>query len=303
MRQTMKHGDISWIDIAEPTAANAQYLKRKFKLHPLNLEDCLSKTERPKIDDHGDHLFIILHFPIWDERAKKLSVVEASFFLSSNFLITVHSGKIPEFSQIFKKQKKANKKKEFFEKGTSFMLYEILSDIFDKLPYTLDRLLKRSRRIEREIFDGGAKKDLLLEIMNLKRDAILFRRIISPERLVLVALEHKHKKYVKENLELYFDDIVDDVERTWGGLEALKETIENLQETNENMISHETNHVIKILTVFSVIMLPTTFITSFYGMNIHLPFENSKYAPEIILGIIFLLGISMFGFFKWKKWI
>ena len=297
----MRQEGVLWMNITNPTEADAQYLRKKFKFHPLNLEDCLSKTERPKIDEYGKYLFMILHFPVWNPRLKRMSVAEVSFFLSSDFIIAIHSEKIPEISSFFEKIKKKGKN-DLFKKGTSFILYEILSNIFEKLPYTLDRLLKSSRKIEKEIFEKGGR-DLLKEIMNLKRDVIIFRRIISPERLVLAALEHKHKKYVRENSEFYFDDIVDNIERTWGSLEALKETIENLQETNENIISHETNNVIKILTIFSAIMLPITFVTSFYGMNIHLPFENSEYAGEIVLFFILMIGFGMFYFFRWKKWI
>ena len=305
MRQTIRKNGICWIDIINPSETDIHYLKKKFKFHPLNLEDCISKTERSKIDEYGKYLFMILHFPVWNQKLKRISVNQANFFLSADYIITIHSEKVPEISNFFTKVKKKGKD-DLFEKGTSFILYEILSNVFGKLSDTLDKVLSITRKIEKEIFDSSSatQKDLLREIMNIKRDIILFRRVISPERLVLVALEHKHKKYVKENLEFYFDDIVDDVERTWGNLEALKETIENLQETNENIMSHETNNVIKVLTIFSVIMLPITFITSFYGMNVHsLPFEKSEYAAEIIGASLVLIGVGMFSFFRWKRWI
>jgi len=302
MRKSIKHQNLLWTNINSLDSKDANYIHEKFDIHHLNLEDCFSESEQPKIDEYGDYLFLVLRIPFYNKNKQKATVIKTQFFLGKDFLISIHDKKIDKVEKFFEKLRtKKETRDEYFSKGTSFILYKILSKTFDLLGTSLDNLLLKSRRLEKEIFETKDKRVLLKKIMDLKRDAILFRRLISPARFVLVSLEHKHKKYVKENFEFYFDDIVDSVEKIWSLLEALKETTENMQDTVESLISHETNDVIKVLTIFSAIMLPLTFITSFYGMNVHLPFEDSEYAFEIIGGITIFCAILMFIYFKIKK--
>ena len=125
-----------------------------------------------------------------------------------------------------------------------------------------------------------------------------------PQRAIIAQLEHKNKKFLPDNLDIYFDDIVDKIEKLWNNLENLAELVVSLHETNESIISHNTNNVIKVLTLFSVVMLPLTFITGFYGMNIDaLPFAHGDSSFTIITGIIVGIALLMIGFFRYKKWL
>lgn len=140
--------------------------------------------------------------------------------------------------------------------------------------------------------------------MSAKKDIINFRRIIFSQRRVLAELGIRQSRFTPDKLEVYFDDVVDIIEKLWGTLENYKDLIVALQETNESMISHSTNNVIKTLTIFSVIMLPLTLITGIYGMNIAtLPFAASPLAFIIVCGGMMLVVFAMIIFFKWKKWL
>jgi magnesium transporter len=124
-----------------------------------------------------------------------------------------------------------------------------------------------------------------------------------PQRTILAQLEHKNKKFLPENLDVYFDDIVDKIERMWNSLENLQELVISLQETNESIISHNTNNIIKVLTLFSVIMLPLTFVTGFYGMNVDgLPFAANPLATEFVSGVLIGVILIMIIYFRYKKW-
>ena len=125
-----------------------------------------------------------------------------------------------------------------------------------------------------------------------------------PQRAIIAQLEHKNKKFLPENLDIYFDNIVDKIEKMWNNLENLQELTVSLHETNESIISHNTNNVIKVLTLFSVVMLPLTFITGFYGMNVEeLPFVACTSAIEIIAGILVAIALGMVLYFRYKKWL
>jgi magnesium transporter len=139
--------------------------------------------------------------------------------------------------------------------------------------------------------------------MILKRNIITMRSILQPQRTLIATLEHKNKKFVSEELALYFDDILDAIERQWALLDTAKEMIDALQSTHESWLSHKTNGVVKVLTIFSVLMLPLTFITSLYGMNVNLPLDESMHAFTIIVCCLLIVVAGMLLYFKRKKWL
>ncbi len=300
-----RDNDFTWVSINKPDEKAITYLKKTYKFHHLDLEDCLSEIhQRPKIDDYEDYLFIILHSPEKRSTRKPLKTSEIYIFIGQNFVITLHHN-----NQIIKKvfescKKKKKIKEEYMEKGTGYFLYMIIDDLFEAGFPLLNDLSKHLNDLEIEVFDEEHSRDRLKDILVLKKDIINFRRIIMPERAIIAQLEHKNKKFLPEKLDVYFDDIVDKIEKIWNNLENLQELIASLQETNESIISHNTNNVIKILTLFSVVMLPLTFITGFYGMNIHtLPFAEDTNSLVIISGIIIGIAVIMIGYFKYKRWL
>lgn len=296
--------ELTWININNADQHAINYLKRAFRFHPLDLEDCLYETQRPKIDDYEDYLFIVLHVPVRNIKKNQLETSEIDMFIGQNYFITLHYDN-PTIKQIFDACKKNQKaREEYLKKGTGHLLYEIINELFESCNPLIDEIGKEINSLEKEVFHTNDSRDRLKDILILKKDIINFRRIIMPQRAIIAQLEHKNKKFLPENLDVYFDDIVDRIERTWNILENLQELTASLQETNESIISHNTSNIIKILTLFSVIMLPLTFVTGFYGMNLaSLPFAANPYSAEIVTGIIIIVAIIMFAYFRYKKWL
>lgn len=294
----------AWTNIDRPDETDIRHLRRNFKFHPLDLEDCLSEIQRAKIDDYEDYIFMVLHIPVKSPRARQLGNSEVKIFIGPKFVITLHENN-PTIRKLFSDcRKKRATKEEYMSKGPGYFLYMLIDDLFGSCFPLLDDLSKDLNEMEQDVFDSDYSHDCLKDILVLKKDIINFRRIIIPQRAIIAQLEHKNKKFLPENLDVYFDDVVDKIEKIWNNLENLKELIASLQETNESIISHNTNNIIKVLTVFSVIMLPLTFITGFYGMNIeHLPFAGHKFSVEIVIGILVAIVASMISYFKYKKWI
>lgn len=299
-----KEKNFTWICINYPDEKAMLYLKRHYKFHPLDLDDCLSEVQRPKIDDYENYLFIVLHIPITSGKKSRIEVSELDIFIGQNFIVTVHEDN-PIISKIFSDCKKKKKiREEYLSNGAGYFLYRAIKDLFESCFPLIDDLTKHINELERDVFDEAYSRDRLQEILLLKKDIINFRRIIMPQRAIIAQLEHKNKKFLPENLDVYFDDVVDKTEKIWNNLENLQELTVSLQETNESIISHNTNNIIKILTLFSVIMLPLTFITGFYGMNLDkLPFAGHSEAVSIVSGIILLVVIIMIGFYRYKKWL
>ena len=143
------------------------------------------------------------------------------------------------------------------------------------------------------------------DISNVKQEIINFRKVIRPQRPVLRDLEKVKQRYLAPDmdLEIYFDDIVDAHERIWDMLENYKEVVEGLEGTNESVISHRLNDVLRVLTVISVVFLPLTLIASIFGMNVDVPGEGSIGAFWIVLGVMVAVLAGMIGFFRYKRWL
>ncbi len=296
------HKNLKWYDFPKPDQSIIDFLAKKFKFHPLDLEDCLTEIQRPKIDEYSNYLFIVLHFPIWSQRTRQITTEEVDIFIGQSFVITLHNDALPPLEKIRTACQKKSGREKYFKRGSGYFLYELTSELFDYCFPIIDKLWQQVSSIERDVFDQEGMRDLLKDIMLLKKNIITFRRILQPERPVVSALEHKNKKFLPEKLEVYFDDVVDKIEKQWNSLDSLKEVAETLQDANESLISHRSGETIKILTIFSVIMLPLTLISGIFGMNVTVPLQESPVAFLTISGVMLATVVSMLAYFRWKKW-
>lgn len=305
--QEITHNKHQWINITEPDEKKILALKKKYRFHRLDLEDCLQGSQRPKIDEYEKYLFIILQFPVYNKRHRRFETEQINIFIGQNYLITIHNGNLPVITKIFDKCKRSPKTRvKLFGESTGYLLYELVRALFEATFPLTDKIEKSLKKIEEDIFESSHPKDQLFNIMLIKKNIISLRKIMLPQRSVVAALEHKQKRFLPEHLVIYFDDIVDQIEKIWGILETQKEVIESLEDTNESLLSHNINSTMKTLTVFSVIMLPLTFLTGLFGMNVKLPFLEAMSNIEhfwTILIVMAALCIVMFSIFKWKKWL
>ena len=193
-------------------------------------------------------------------------------------------------------------REQLFGKGSGYLLYHILDDLFDYCFPILDKIGHKLDSVEDDMFEERAE-DVVRDLSNVKQEIISYRKIIKPERSTLRLLERQIERFLPEDLELYFDDIVDASERIWDLLDNYKEVVEALEDTNESVISHQQNDVLRILTVFSVILLPLTLIASLFGMNVHFPGFETGAAFWAIVGFMLGLALALTAFFRLKRWL
>jgi len=294
---------LTWIHINEPGPLEAAYLAERFGFHELDIEDVLSKRQRPKIDEYPDYLFIVLHFPIYDKAVQRLNAAELDVFLGQDFLITLANVELLPATYLFRRcEEDPELRDELFSKASGYLLYHVLDDLFDYCFPILDKIGHKLDTIEDEMFEGRSE-EVVRDISNVKQEIISYRKIIKPERTTLRLLERNTERFLPEALELYFDDIVDAAERIWDLLDNYKEVVEALEATNESVISHKQNDVLRILTVFSVILLPLTLLTGIFGMNVRFPgFETAEAWWGVLGGMVVTL-CALLGFFRWKRWL
>src|SRR6266540_2360713 len=198
----LSHNRLTWIHLDAPESESTVQLAERFGWHALDVEDVLSKRQRPKIHEY---LFAVLHFPVYDKTVQRLNAAELDIFLGPDYLVTLPNVELLPVTRLFQRcSDDPGLRESLFGKGSGYLLYHVLDDLFD---YCFPIL----------------------------------------------------------------DDIVDASERIWDLLDNYKEVVEALEDTNESVISHRQNNVLRLLTIISVTMLPLTLITGLFGMNVHFP--------------------------------
>jgi magnesium transporter len=297
---------LTWIHLGPPVdPETVNELRARFGWHPLDVEDVLSKRQRPKIDDYGDegYLFGVLHFPAYDKNVQRLNAGELDFFLGPDYLVTIANVELLPVTRLFNRvQEDEEFRNQLFEKGSGRLLYEVLDDLFDYCFPILDKIAYKLDSIEDDIEDRRSE-EIVTDISKAKQEIISYRKIIKPQRPALRLLERHIERFLPENLELYFDDLVDASERIWDLLDNYKEVVEALEDTNESVISHRQNDILRILTIFSVILLPLTLISGIFGMNVLFPGEHTHAAFWAIVGLMVGVIAGMIAFFKAKRWL
>lgn len=303
MQRSLTLEKLTWIDVEDPDAETLLALKEKYGFHELDIEDCLSENQRSKVDEYSDYIFTILHIPFYDKRKQRIVGEEVDIFIKTNLLITVHWGGLKPLNDFYDRlEKSLSERKKMMGHSSGYLLYEITDHLFGSLFPLLDNIEASVTSLEQGAF-VGAQRDMLKDILNTKKNIIAFRRVMAPLRTVMAQLEHKNKKFLPDSLEVYFDDVLDKVEKIWSNLENLKELIESLQDTNESIISHTTNNVIKTLTIFSVVMLPLNLLAGMYGMNVDLPYSSHPYTFFFLAGGMIFILLVMLVFFRVKRWL
>jgi magnesium transporter len=293
---------LTWVHLDTPTSIEADALAARFGWHPLDVEDVLSKRQRPKIDEYPEYLFVVLHFPVFDKRIQRLNAAELDIFLGPEFLITLPTVELLPVTRLFSRcYEDEVLRGQLFSKGSGYLLYHVLDDLFDYCFPILDKIGHKLDRTEDEMFEGRSE-EIVRDISNVKQEIISYRKIIKPERSTLRLLERHVERFLPEDLESYYDDIVDASERIWDLLDNYKEVVEALESTNESIISHRQNDVLRILTLFSVILLPLTLITGLFGMNVKFPGFDTAEGFWVIVAIMVVTIIGVAGFFRYKRW-
>src|SRR3954453_18359832 len=296
------HG-LRWINVERPRSVDQAWLEERYEFHALDYEDVFSRNQRPKLDEYDDYLFIVLHFPRYDKVVGRLNAAEVDMFVGPDYLITIPNEPLQPLEYLFERCRTNEELREsLFSKGSGYLLYKIVHDCVDASFPMLRKMGNKLERIEEEIFEGNSA-EVVRDISNVKQEIINFRKIVRPQRSALRDLERTKARYIAEDLDIYFEDIQDASERVWDMLENYKEVVEGLEGTNESALAHRTNETFRVLTAFSVIILPLTLIASIWGMNVGLPGEHSIEAFGVIIGVMVLLLVGAVAFFKRRGWL
>ena len=304
--EVIESAGLRWVNIERPTPLEWGWLQEHFDFHALDLEDVLSRNQRPKIDSYPDYLFIVLHFPVFDPSVRRLNSGELDIFVGPDFVVTIPNQPLQPVEYLFERCRGDDELREkLFSRGSGYLLYRIVDDSFDYCFPMLRKIGNKLDSIEHDMFEEERSEEIVRDLLQVKQEIINFRKVIRPQRPVLRDLENVKQRFLAPelDLEIYFDDVVDAHERIWDMLENYKEVIEALEDTNESVINHRVNEILRVLTSISVIVLPLTLIASIWGMNVGVPGEGSSFDFYVVLAVMVAVLIGMLTYFRRHDWL
>jgi magnesium transporter len=301
MVDTVKIGTLRWHHIVSPSEQDLQYLKENFHFHPLDIEDCRSTNQRPKIDIYDDYYFIILHFPSFDSHNRFLTAREVKFFWGDDYVISIDQSHWI-VSEMYEDTQRKIAGKEEIEIGTSdTLLYRILEKLMNSSLNLMRRLGLELDRINEDLFSKRSQQTIV-QISITRKNIILLNTMFKPQLPLFHKFESGQITGFAENMEDYWGNILDYNQKMWDMAEDYQELIEGLSKTFDSLQTNRINEIMKTLTFISAFLLPLTFITGLYGMNIGLPLQNDPKAFWILAVAMVGLVVFMVYYFRKKSW-
>lgn len=304
-KTSLERDDITWIHARGNITAEAlRELGEAFGLHPLALEDVLNTGQRPKLESYDHQLFIIMSLPVW--RDENLATEQVSLFMGERYLISFHQGEGDPFEPVRKRLTAPAGKMR--ARDADYLLYSLLDLIIDEGFPVLEDMGERIERLEEELLDKPSKR-VLSEIHVLKRDLLLLRRMLWPQREVLTQLMREDQTLIHEETKPYLRDCYDHTVQIMDLFETYRDMAASMLDVYLSSASQRLNEIMRVLTVITTIFIPPTFLVGVYGMNFGnpanpwaMPELHSYYGYPIVWLVIIAMMVGMLVFFKRRGW-
>jgi|AntRauTorckE6833_2_1112554.scaffolds.fasta_scaffold00031_77 magnesium transporter len=300
---------VSWYNIANASKKEIEYLRKKFNfdLEHLQLSTAKVTSQRPITEVSNGYLFVILHFPTYeDDNKQQISAGEIDFFIGHGYIVTLHNKNIKVLDDFFKLCKKDGDSMLTYQlESSAIILYEILSKLMTENYKLLDTNSLEINKVDKKIFSELPQK-LNTEILNLKRNILNVRKIIQSHKNILKKLMAMKSTIVpRSNLKKYYTELVDSSKRIWEITDNQKEHIDALYTTNESMMNFRITNIMKILTIFSVVVLPLNLLASIFGMNFtkSMPFIGVTNGFWLVIVLMSASSLAILLYFFKKRWI
>lgn len=302
MVDTISFGTLKWHHITNPTVEDLDFLRDNFHFHPLDIDDCSSFVQRPKIDIYDDYFFLVLHFPLLDKRTGLVKTEETKIFWGQDFIITVANSHyvVQDLFNLIKLN--PEELEEDAISGTSdAILYKVLYRMMKETFLLVERLGTEIDFINRELFEAKSEK-IIEQISRFRKNIIQLNTIFKPQLRLFHKFESGEVRGFAEDMEDYWGNILDFYQKMWDMIDDYGELVAGLSNTFDSLQANKTNEIMRVLTIISTIVLPLTFITGLYGMNVKLPFGHLSFAFWIIMALCVGVIVGLLFSFRRKRW-
>lgn len=287
--------------MVRPTREDLQALGKRFpRIHSLVLEELLTPTIRPRVENYDYHLYMVLHFSKFTPGVEKSITSEVDFILLPDTIITVQYDAIPAVEDFWHTCEN-EELQERYGKTPVHLLYFLLRFLYSTALKELDQIQEQIDYMEERVF-SGREKEILEDISYLKRDILDFRRALNPQHLTLESLITQGTQLYGEKVKPFLMDLEGEYLRVRELLETHKETLDALYETNNSLVASKTNETMKVFTVLAFITFIPTAIANIYGMNLErLPFTARENAFWFVLLVMGIVTAVVYITLKWRK--
>ena len=295
---------VTWTNIIKPTWDDMEKLRERYpQFHPLNLNDCMTDLEFPKLDHHDGYVFLVTQFPRWDAESLICQPAEIDIFISEGVLVTSHQGDIKPLNDFFDSlQKEASLREKVMSLGASPLLYEVLNELVQYCYPILHKVNQKIRHIEQNLFSADTPH-ILKEVALARRDVISLRHILMPQIKVIYELERGDWQFIHDDLDIYWGDIGDHLAQIGAMLDEQKEVISGLSETIDTLSSHRIDEVVRLLTLITLVSVPITVIATIFGMNMELPYGHHPLAFYAVNALAIGVTIAFIWHLRRKHWL
>ncbi len=297
---------ITWYNVTNASKKEIEFLRKKFKFDFNLLKASLANSiaQRPEIKINNGYLFMILHFPVFEKN--KISAGEIEFFVGHGYIVTIHNNNVDSLSNFFNSCKKDNNYLlSYKSESSAVLLYEILQVLMSGSYPILDQNSMEINDVDQTIFSQQAKT-LSSQILLLKRNILNLRKIIQNHKNIFKKLMGMKSSLVpRRELKSYYISLIEHSKRIWEVTENQKEHVDALYTTSESLMNYRISNIMKILTIFTVVVLPLNLLASIFGMNFteSMPLINHDQGFLIMLAIMCFGSLSIFIFFARKRWL
>jgi magnesium transporter len=293
---------ITWINVdGIHQIETLEKLGECFGLHPLTLEDILNTDQRPKVEDFGDYMYIVLKMFSYEDKSNEILIEQVSLILGPNFVLSFQEDVGDVFDPI--RERIRNGKGKIRKMGADYLVYTLLDAIVDNYFIILEKIGEQIEFIEERLIINPAS-DTLNTIHKLKREMLFLRKSVWPLREVISSMERVESSLIKGSTKIYLRDVYDHNIQIIDTIETLRDMLSGMLDIYLTSISNRLNAVMKVLTIIATIFMPLTFLAGIYGMNFkYMPELEWKWGYPLILFVMFAIGVSMLFYFKRKKWL
>ncbi len=297
-----------WIDIFDPSEGEdahvVRLLREEFRFHPLAVDDALDESHLPKVDDWGEYVYLVLHTVSFDANLSHVRTHELDVFVGRNYLVTYHTEPLPTLERLWQSVQRDDRRSR---RGADYLLYQLCDAIASDYMPCMDEIDAALDAIQGEVF---TRFDAALaeRIARLKSAVLALRRVLGPQREVFAKLARGDFAVIDHKERVYFRDVYDHFVRLTDLNEALRDLVSGAMDTYLSVVANHTNNVVKALTIVSLLFMPLTFITGFFGMNffganIELAFDADHWLLFVVaMGVMLAFPVAMLLYIRHRGW-
>lgn len=286
-----------WVDFEDENEPAVTEALVPFGVHPLVIEDMVVQVNRPKLDDYGDYVYVVVHSARWESADERPSLREVDIVVGERWIVTYHDGATRSVAAA---AEMLPRRPSLLCKSPAQLMHFLFDVLVDHYLPLVDHLTEELDRLEEDVF-GDSSQAMHARILRLKRGISALRRIVGPQRDTMLALTRDELRAVPAELRPYLRDVYDRLARVADILDSFRDETASVLELHLSAVSNRMNNVIKRLTVIATIFLPLTVVTSYYGMNFKLPEYEWSNSEWYALGLMVATGLVTWAFLRFRR--